>query len=206
MPALVVSIDGCVFASVCCDDYDIVSVRVSGTLVDERFATLDMSGGLYPNEGNSTYLVWVDEKVLSPLQVVSVALLEDEITSQQGKTIEELFPDEEPMQKVEFQVTDGMFQELREKPLQRDGYELHLKSATGATCFGCTTSEEHGFGFTVLWHSQRYDKASLSLHSYTIDSMEHQTPMRNHFSEFLHLGQMASVSVGVLHRSNQTAT
>ena len=41
----------------------------------------------------------------------------------------------------------------------------------------------------------RPERASVSLHSYTIESMEHQTPMKYHVQEHLHLGQSAVVKV-----------
>jgi hypothetical protein len=56
MPALRVSIDGVMLATVSTDGYDVMSVRAGGTRIDDGLATLDLSGGSYPETGESTYL------------------------------------------------------------------------------------------------------------------------------------------------------
>lgn len=67
MPALTVSIDGVTLATVSTEGYDVMSVRADGTRVDENLATLDLSGGSYPESGESTYLTWISDV---PLQKI----------------------------------------------------------------------------------------------------------------------------------------
>jgi hypothetical protein len=195
MPSLTVSLDGAVLATVCCDGYDVVSVRVGGTRVEEEFAAVGMTAGCYPDEGESTSLTWVNELELLPGQTVAVSLLKDGVTSHPGKTIDELFPDEEPTEVVDFKITQEMLQELRAKPPRRVGWGFQLNSSSGTSYSGRTAPAEHGFGFSVLWNMHRPERASVSLHSYTIDSLEHRTPMHDHVREHLQLGQSVAIKV-----------
>jgi hypothetical protein len=196
MPSLTVSLDGNVLATVCCNGYDVVSARVSGTRVEEEFAAVGVTGGRYPDDGASTYLTWVNEIALQLGQSITVGLLDGGATSHPGKTIEELFPYEERTSPVDFKPTQEMFEELRAKPNLRGNYVFQYHSTSGTLYSGSTTPEEHGFGFTVLWNSHRPERASVSLHSYTIDSIQHQTAMPDHVREYLQIGQSVTVEIG----------
>lgn len=188
MPALTVSIDGITLATVSTDGYDVMSVRVGGTRIDENLATLDLSGGSYPESGESTYLTWISDVPLQAGQVVTVTFLDAALTSHAGKTIEELFPDEPPSKQTDFRPTADMFAELRAMPTLRDRFSFSLVSSSGTNFAGETTTDEHGFGFTVLWNSLNPDRARASLHSYTLSNLEARGPMNNHSEEKLHYG------------------
>jgi len=54
-----------------------LAVRVSCSRLDEDFATLDLSGGFYPEEGESTYLTWIDMMPILAGQTITVALLDE---------------------------------------------------------------------------------------------------------------------------------
>jgi hypothetical protein len=187
MPALSVSIDGVMIATVCTDGYDVLNVRASGTCIDDHLSDLEVAGGSYPENGDQTYLTWVNELHLQPGQVVIVSFLEHASSSHAGKTIEELFPDETPMTVTDFKPTTEMFKELRAKPRFRDKFSFRLASS-GAVFVGQTASDEHGFGFSVLWNSHHHEHARVSLHSYTLDSLESRGPINNHFEEHINYG------------------
>jgi len=95
----------------------------------------------------------------------------------------------------DFKPTREMFEELRRKPNLRDGYAFQYHSTLGTSYAGRTSSEEHGFGFTVLWSSHRPERVSVSLNSYTIDSVEQQTPGHDHVREYLQVGQSVTVEI-----------
>lgn len=196
MPALAVFIDGAPLVTVCCDGYDVVSVRLSGTRVERELATLDVSGGSYPDGGESIHLIWVSERPLEIGQRVSVAFLDVGATTERGKTIEELFPNDGPCESMDFTPTERMFEELRAKPALRNGYSFEYQPAAGGVYVGRTEPEEHGFGFTVLWNSHRPERASVSLNSYTIDSIQQRTPGHDHAREHIKFGQSVSVRIG----------
>jgi hypothetical protein len=49
-------------------------------------------------------------------------------------------------------------------------------------------SDEHGFGFSVLWNSFHPDRVSLSMHSYTLDAIAAEAPGRSTSREKVPLG------------------
>ena len=186
MPTISVSLNGQLLASVATDGYDVLSVHVHGIRTDSEFATVDMNGGSYPEGQESTYLTWISSTLLSPGDSVDVKFADSGQTSHPGKTIDELFPNEPAdSQRTDFKATSEMFAELRAKPQLRGGYGFSLTLPSGTHYEGRTNEAEHGFGFSVVWNSHRPQRASVSLHSYTIDSMEHEQPMRDHASEYI---------------------
>lgn len=188
MPALSVSVDGVTLATVSTDGYDVMSVRAGGTRMDDDLATLDLSGGSYPEGGESIYLTWINDVPLQTGQVVTVTFLEAASSSQTGKTIEELFPDKPPSTQTDFKPTAEMFAELRAMPMMRDRFSFRLVSSSGTNFAGETAPDDHGFGFTVLWNSSTPERARVSLHSYTLSNLEARGPMNNHVEEKLHYG------------------
>jgi hypothetical protein len=192
MPAIAVSVDGIPVATVCTEGYDVLTVRVGGTRINDEFAELDVSGGSHPDQGESTYLTWVNSVALKPGQTIRVALLESGATSHAGKTIKELFPEEEIPSAPDFMPTPEVFDNIRAMPRLRDGYSFRFGITGGMSFTGHTAPEEHGFGFTVLWNSRRPERASVSLHSYTLEGLEQQSPMRDYVQEHIHFGQEVS--------------
>lgn len=188
MPALSVSIDGKSIATVCTDGYDVAEVRVSGTRIDEALADLDVSGGSYPDGGESTYLMWVSGLQLSHSQVVVVTFSEEGLSSHKGKTIDEQFPDEGTIEPIDFKPTEEMFKELRAKPKFRDKFSFKLESSVGTSYTGHTAPDDHGFSFSVLWNSFHPERARLSLHSYTLDGLEARSPMSDYVEERMQYG------------------
>lgn len=186
MPSISVALNGLQLAQVCTDGLNVLSVRVHGTRVDEGFADLEMSGGRYPEQGESTHLIWIDSVTLKPGDTVEVTLSEGGVTAHAGKTINELFPSEQGSEEnIERTPTVDMFRELRAKQQVRGGYVFSVTTSEGLSYAGRTVESEHGFGFSLVWHSWRSERANLSLHSYTIDSMEHKLPMRDHVREYV---------------------
>jgi hypothetical protein len=121
-------------------------------------------------------------------QVVDVALLERDKAVGDGRSIEELYPASEsvpvptPIDKAEF------FADLRRQPQLREGFTVRLTSSVGTTGMFSTASDDHGFGFSVLWNNMRPERVSVSLHAYSIDSMESGESGRDFVRERLPLG------------------
>lgn len=189
MPALSVSVDGTHIATVCTDGYNMLSVRISGTRIDENLAELEVTGGTFPEDGESNYLTWVDALPVQHGHSVAISFLESAKSSHSGKTIEELFPDEKPPQKGDFKPKSEIFNELRSMPTLREGFSFRLESSAGTKFVGKTTAKEHGFGFTVFWDAWHPECARVSLHSYTLDSLETRGPMSDHFKERIRYGE-----------------
>ncbi len=188
MPALSVHVDGEHIATVSTDGLDSLSVGAHGTFVDEQMAELDVSGGSYPEGGESTYLVWVSAVHLRPGQVVTVSLLENSPSTLRGKSIEELFPGEPRSTQSDFKPTPEMYTEMRAKPKFREKYAFRFESSLGTKFAGETGPGAHGFGFAVHWNSFRPERARVSLHSYSLESLETRGPMNTHVEERIYHG------------------
>jgi hypothetical protein len=187
MPALRISIDGNEVATVCTDGYDVLNARVGGTRIDDELATLGVAGTSQPENGESIYRTWVNEIPMQTGQVVAVSFLESAPNSHGGKTIEELFPEEDLVEEMDFTVTAEMFAELRAKPKLREKYSFRIKSSSGASFTGESKPDEHGFGFSVVWNSFHPERARISLHSYTLESLEiRNRPLEYLFEESVH--------------------
>jgi hypothetical protein len=196
VPALSISLDEVVLATVSCVGLDVVAASVSGTRIDEEFATLGFTGGSYPGNGESAHFIWVNEVALLPGQRVGVSFLREASTSHQGLTIDELFPDGESTDGRErFEPTPEMFDDLRGREKLREGYLLHYASTPGTAYAGRTSEDKHGFGLTVLWNSFRPERVSVSLHSYALHSVEKCSPGQYHVQEHLQVGHSVSLEI-----------
>jgi hypothetical protein len=196
MPAICVLIDGELIATVNITGYDVVSVNVHGTKIDDEFAALGMSGGSYPEHGESTHLVWINSLKLQPGQQIEVRFQETGDTSPQGKTINELFPEgAEKDDPADFKPTEVMFAQLRTKPSRRDRFILELLGSTGSSFAGGTVITDHGFGFNFVWNSHRQNQARQSLHAYSLDELESRAPIRYFVSEYIQVPYTARLRV-----------
>lgn len=195
MPALNITVDGVKIVTVSTDGLDVLAVNIGGTQVDEELASLDVSGGSYPEGAASTSLTWVCCTPLCAGQQVGVSFSEHGQSSQLGKTLEELFPDEQSSGQTDFKPTAEMFKEIRAKPKFREQFNFRLVSSSGASFVGETAPAEHGFGFSVLWNSFHPEQARVSLHTYTIDSLESSGPLNNLFVEKISYGGSVELHV-----------
>lgn len=197
MPALSVSIDGILVAVVSTEGNDVVSVRVSGTRLEEDLAHLELSGGPPPREGRSTHLTWVNSLPINAGQTITVSFLASGESSVPGLTIEEMFPGEEMpgTEDIDFKPNTDIFADLRSRHQFRDKWVLKLRSSNGLKFNGETNVDDHGFGFTVLWNSFYPERARLSLHSYTLEDLEKKGPMKYFAEEKLLLGGTVDLEV-----------
>ena len=195
MSTFIVSLDGALLAKVNTDGFEVLSIRLGGTRVDDEFAVLDVSAGAYPEGREKTHLIWINSLPVRPGQLVQIGFAEEGATSHPGKTIGELFPDEEVALDADFKLSSKMFAELRRRPSLRDGYSFNCRLPSGEMHRSATTSDEHGFGLNVLWNAYRPERASFSLHTYTIDSIEQRSPGRDHLHQYFSPGQYVAVEV-----------
>lgn len=195
MPALEISVDGVAVVTVSTHGLNVLGINVGGTQIDEELASLNVSGGSYPEGGQPVSLTWVASTPLRACQHVSVAFHERGSSTQPGRTIEELFPDEPPVEQTDFTPAAEVFKELRAKPKLREKFHLQLVSSSGPSFVGETSAIEHGFGFSVLWSSFHPEAVRVSLHAYTLDSLESRGPFNKLFEEKLACG--ASVELHV---------
>jgi hypothetical protein len=188
MPALSVSIDGNTIATVNTDEFNVLNVQVGGTLVDEHIAMLNFAGGFHPETGESTYLTWIDQMPLQIGQVVVVTFAENAQTSQKGKTIEELYPNDNIAETIDFKPLPEAIKEIKAMQKQREKVIFRVVLSNGDVFVGNTTPKEHGFGFSVLWNAWQPERASVSLHSYTLENLESRTSLNDLAKEKIPLG------------------
>jgi hypothetical protein len=140
-------------------------------------------------------LIWVDA-ALVPGQKLSIAFAESGAIVGAGKTIDELHPeDSNTGAETDFRLTAEMMQELRGKPKVRAAWRFEVRGPKESCYESRTTEAEHGFGFNVLWNTYRPERASFSLHSYGLDSLEQQAPMRDHIRGRLEFGETVELVV-----------
>lgn len=188
MSFLRVAVDGQSVASIATDGRELVTVHVGGTRVDDEYANLSVSAGVYSGDGASDHRIWVDQMPLSVGQVVEVALLEHDTAVGEGLPIEELYPACETVAPPTSADNAGLFAELRRLPQKRGEFTVRFNSSAGAASLFSTNPDEHGFGFSVLWNDIRPERASVSLHAYTIDSVESGATGRDHVRERMPVG------------------
>ena len=201
MPTLSVSVDGQLLAAVSSEDgYDMVSVRVSCSRLDEDFATLNLSGGFYPEEGDSTYLTWIDMMPIQAAQTITVSLLDEGVTTHQGKTIQELSDDEsEAFDYDQMPPVSEMVAELKKRPLLRGEYTFEFLAPDSTQLNGQTLPEEESLAMSVIWHALHRDgKARVSLHSYTLEGLAVRAPSNDHARYKLGIGESIQLQLGTL--------
>jgi hypothetical protein len=189
MPALAVALNNAAIVTVTTDGLDILDVQVSGDCIGPELASFRVSGGSYPDGQPSTYLIWQDEHPLQAGDTVSVTFLKEGLSSRPGQTIEQLYPDDPPEPTGPFAPPEQVLRELMQQPKKHDALHFRLVGPDGAVTNGATAPEEHGFGFSVSWISQRPERARLSLHTYTLQSLIDRTNGKYHAQGWLQFGQ-----------------
>lgn len=193
MLALSVFVDGLPRARVCTDGLHVLTVNVSGNKVDDHFATVEFSGGSYPESGDSTHLTWLSELALHPGQCVRVQVTAGGSNSHSGKTLEELFPDLPEGKQEPMPSREQLIGEVRLRKHLRDHFTLSVQSSSGANVSAEVNPEEHGFGASFLWNWVRPEEVSASLHTYTLDQLLSKEGFDYHFRERLHLDAWAEI-------------
>lgn len=195
MPNLRVLVDGVEVAAVCTEDLHVLGASLSGTKIDEAFATLDMHGSRYPAEGESTYLIWLNHPPVEPGQTVRVEVSAPGSNSHAGRTIDELFPDgnEEPEEAA--LSPEEMLENLGKRPKVRSRYQFSVRSSAGEECTAETSAEDHGFSFSFLWNYHRPERVHASLHTYSLEQLRARSGFTYHWRAQLTEGEWAEVTV-----------
>ena len=196
MPGLAVTVNGREVATVSTEGYNLLGVRVAGDLISEEFANLDVSGGLYGEGDKSQHLTWVNLVPLEPGDEVAVAFLGEATTSHPGKTLDELFPeDERPM--GPWEPLEKMFEDLAERPRLRDRFEFVITPPDSEPIRATTMPGDHSFGFSVSWAWTSPDRARVSLSSTSLEQIQRRVNGTYHAQFKLQIGQEVKLRVDV---------
>lgn len=178
-------------ASVSNDGLNLISLRVSGDVVGDELAVVELTGGNYSGEG-TTHLTWISGRELSEDDVVEVLFLEDIQSSHTGKTIEELFPDYEENE-LPSQSIDEIFSDLSIKPKQREGHKFHLTLPDGEVRLLATDQKDFSFGFSVMWKWIKPNEASVWLTSNSLEGVRDRADGTTHAKLRLHYGESVQI-------------
>ncbi|WP_208451798.1 hypothetical protein [Burkholderia cepacia] len=195
MPALEIMLDGVTVATVNTGELTMLAARVSGMLIHEAIASLNLSGGNYSQSGSSTYLTWIADTPLQAGQHIRVQLHQHGQSSYPGKTIDELYPDEPPATQSDFTPTAEMFQKLHAMPKVREKFVLDLSSSSGKSFRGETMAGEDSFALTILWDCMHPERARASLHSHSLDRLEAKGPLNNLFKDDITFGSYIELRI-----------
>ncbi|WP_439892603.1 hypothetical protein ACS7SF_08950 [Ralstonia sp. 25C] len=178
-----------------------LSLHVSGSRIDEDFATLNLGGGIYPEGGESTYLTWIDRMQLRAGQTITVSLLDQGTTTHPGKTNRELSDGEsrEPFDYEQMPTVSEMVAELKKRPILRGEYTFKYVAPDSSVLPGQTLPEEESLTMSVLWSAlRRNDAARVSLHSCTLDALAERTPFNHHAVGELSIGESIQLQLSTV--------
>ena len=203
MPLLCISVDAIQVAAVSTEGLDVLTVNLHGTKIDEEFSSLELSGGRYPAEGESTHLIWLNGLVVHPGQRVRVVLVASGSSSHGGKTIDELFPeggenDEESEEPQDSSLSRDMILDgVAARPPVRTAYHFDVESSSGARRAASISAQEHGFGISFLWNSVHAERVSASLHTYSLEQLRTRSNFTYHWREYLCVDDWVEVKIDV---------
>jgi hypothetical protein len=194
MPGFVVSLNGKRTVAVSTEGLNVLAVRVHGDLTGPEFAFINVSGGYYGDEENKKHLIWVSEREIYSGDEVDVEFQKETSTSAPGKTIEELYPDDEtkmgPWQSVE-----EVFKDLAKKPIVREEFSFRVVPPSGEVINASTEENDHSFGFSILWDWTHPDIAHVSLNSNSLESIENTQGGTKHARFRLQFGECVNLRV-----------
>jgi hypothetical protein len=194
MPGFSISLNGRNVAVVSTQGLNLLSVRIHGDVVGPEFAALDVSGGNYGEGQENVSLTWVAEQALHPGDQVSITLLDAATSSHAGKTIDELYPeDEQPM--GPWPSMELAFQQLATMPKVRTGFRFEVVSSQGDAIRSQTAPNDHLFAFSVLWNWLHPERARVSLSSNSLEQVEKREGGHDHTEFMLQCGQSVSLRV-----------
>jgi len=194
MPGLAVTLNGVDLVAVSTDGLNVLGVRVHGDVIGPEFAAIDVSGGLYGEGDNSKHLIWIDQRELAAGDEIVVALLDSTTSSCPGKTIDELYSEDEspigPRQPLE-EAT----QFILKQPRVRERFNFVVTPPSGAPIIASTEPTNHSFGFSVLWNWMHPKRVRVSLSSNSLENIVKRTGGVYQASFYMHFGEAVRLRV-----------
>lgn len=190
MPCLSVELDGSRLAMISLAGMDVVDVSVHGALDCNPKATLHAMGG-NTSAGGSGSLIWVPEQALLAGQVVRVTLLEACEQPDRGRTMEELFPDDEPCTQTDFTIDDTMAAQLRARPQLHQAFAVQAGTSQGQQA-AVSDPRNTSFTFRVVWDFTGPDQARVRLTTHCLDDVLARRAGSTHLEAVLALGDSTS--------------
>jgi hypothetical protein len=194
MPAISIQLDLVQLAMINLEGMEVVDVSVHGALERHPKATLDAHGGNY-SEGGCGQLIWVAEQPLQQGQVLKVTLIESCDAWDQGKTIDELFPDEEPCTQTDFTISEEMAAEIRARPNLHEAFSVHVKTSHGQRAETVSDPLNSNFSFSVMWNFTQPTQVRVRLNTHCLDDVVARKAGTNHLTATLTFGDSATFTL-----------
>ena len=191
MPSISLHVNGVRIATIDLARMQVVAVSVNGALDREKKAMLGAMGGNYA-DGGSGFLIWIDDHVLLPGDLLSISFDEHCDISDQGKTMEELCPDEAPGTRSDFTINDAMAAEIRARPRLHDTFVVQAHTSSSQPMRATSDEFNTGFSFRVVWDDTRPHEARVRLATHCLDDVLARTGGNDHLNTTLLLAQSAS--------------
>jgi hypothetical protein len=191
MSGISVEVNGTRIATISLAGREVVDVSVYGALDRHQKATLNAGGNHLVDDGYG-HLIWITEQALLPGDVVRVSLDESCGIADQGKTIDELYPDEEPSTRTDFTIDENMAAEMRTRPRLHEAFAVQVETSSGQQATAASDDLNTDFSFSLLWDSSRPHQARVRLATYCLDDVLARTGGSTHLKTFLFVGDSAS--------------
>jgi len=191
MPGISVDVNGTRIATISLAGREVVDVSVSGAL-DRHPKAMLHAGGNHRTDDGYGYLIWIAEQALLPGDAVRVSLDASCGIADQGKTLEELDPDEEPCTRTDFTIDETMAAQLRARPRLHDAFAVQVETSSGQQATAASDDLNTDFSFSLLWDSSRPDQARVRLATHCLDDVLSRKGGTTHLKTMLCVGDSAS--------------
>lgn len=195
MAGITVHLDGKRITTVNLTGLEVVDVSTHGALDQNPKASLSVSGGTYTDTDAAGHWTWVAEMPLQVDQVVKISFVEECEAGERGKTVQELFPDEEPCDQTDFSITPAMALEIRARPRLHEGFSVRAQTSLGHQSVATSDERNTSFSFRVLWDWTRPGQARVRLGTHCLDNVLERTVGSEHLQLTLSLGDSASFTL-----------
>jgi hypothetical protein len=194
MPSISVEVNGKRIATIDLTGMHVVDVSVHGGLDFEQAAVLSAGGGNH-SDGLWAHLIWIAENALVPGEVVSMRFHETCGIGDKGKTIQELYPDEDPSTKSDFTISDEMAAELRSRPRLHEAFIVQVGTSMGHQAKATSDDLNTDFRLGLLWDHYHPNQVRVRLATHCLDDVLARTGGTEHLKTMLCLGDAISFSL-----------
>ncbi|WP_281851815.1 hypothetical protein [Dyella sp. GSA-30] len=184
-----------VVAALSSENFNILSVRIHGDVLSPEIAVLDVTGGYYGDPEETKHLIWVNDHELSELDEVEIQFQDIPTSSHAGKTIKEIYPEEDAS--VDDNPLDiaELADLLREQPRLRNGFDLHVRVSDADPQIFSVKDPDHSFFVSIMWDWKSIDSVKLSVSSTTIQNIAEQKSGTDYLRRRLRGGESVHVSI-----------
>jgi hypothetical protein len=115
--------------------------------------------------------------------------------SAKGRTIQELYPDDEPVSQTDFTISEEMAAEIRSRPRLHEAFSVEAATTNGQHAAVMSDEQNTSFTFGVVWDFTRPNQARVRLTTHCLDDVLARRAGTKHLEAVLSLGGSASFSL-----------